>query len=90
MAALERSARLTGFVRAGAGRWAAMGATLLTLAACSSFPPPFSSPPPSPVAVYGPHYCYRTLAQVDCHAVPLAGEANRLMGNYEAPADLGG
>lgn len=28
-------------------------------------------------------FCYRTLAEVDCHAAPLAGEANRLVGFYD-------
>ena len=87
MAKLRQITRLAGALRAGAGRWAALGIVSLPLAACSSLLPSTNSPP---VAVYGPHHCYRTLAQVDCHAAPLAGEANRLMGHHEAPSDLGG
>ena len=26
-----------------------------------------------------PRYCYRTLARVDCHSAPLAGQASRLV-----------
>lgn len=28
-------------------------------------------------------FCYRTLAEVDCHTAPLAGEANRQVGFYD-------
>lgn len=87
MAKLRQIVGLTGPFGANAGRWAVIGSVSMTLAACSSLLPSTS---PGPVAVYGAHHCYRTLAQVDCHAAPLAGEANRLMGHYEAPSDLGG
>lgn len=36
--------------------------------------------------VYGPHYCYRTLGDVDCHLAELPGEAARRVGWYEAPS----
>ena len=75
-------------LRARARRWVAIGIISLPLTACSNLLP--TSPSPQPVAVYGPHHCYRTLAQVDCHATPLAGEANRRMGHYETPSHLGG
>lgn len=29
-------------------------------------------------------YCYRTLAEVDCHAQPLPGEASRQVGFFDA------
>lgn len=28
-------------------------------------------------------FCYRTLAEVDCHTAPLAGELNRRVGFYD-------
>ena len=28
-------------------------------------------------------YCYRTLAEVDCHAEPLPGEASRKVGFFD-------
>ncbi len=88
MAKTRQIVRPGGVLRASARRWVVLGITALPLAACGSLLSPSPSPPP--VAVYGPQHCYRTLAQVDCHAAPLAGEANRLMGHYEAPSDLGG
>ena len=37
------------------------------------------------VDLYGPNFCYRTLAEVDCHEAALPGEEGRLVGHYEAP-----
>jgi hypothetical protein len=31
-------------------------------------------------------YCYRTLAEVDCHAEPLPGEASRKVGFFDQGA----
>lgn len=31
-------------------------------------------------------YCYRTLAEVDCHAQPLPGEASRKVGFFDEAA----
>ena len=36
------------------------------------------------VDLYGPHFCYRTLADVDCHEAALPGEEGRAVGHYEA------
>jgi hypothetical protein len=35
--------------------------------------------------VYAERACYRTLAEVDCHAAPLPGEESRRVGFYDAP-----
>ncbi len=85
MAKWEDSRGLTGLLGTRVARWTAIGASLMVLAACSSLPPAFSPLPP--VAVYGPHYCYRTLAQVDCHDDALTGESDRQMGHYEPAGD---
>lgn len=77
----NKPCRLLGPLRSRVSFWSVMTVGLLALAACGS---------PPPVAVYSPQYCYRTLAQVDCHAEPLAGEAGRRMGHYEAPIGLDG
>ena len=37
------------------------------------------------VDLYGPHFCYRTLAEVDCHEAALPGEEGRAVGHHEAP-----
>lgn len=56
--------------------------TLLTmvalLAACTLEP----GPAPDVAA----RYCYRTLAEVDCHAQPLPGAAGRQVGFFGNPA----
>jgi starvation-inducible outer membrane lipoprotein len=39
---------------------------------------------PDPVMVE--RYCYRTLAEVDCHAQPLPGEASREVGFFDQAA----
>ena len=36
------------------------------------------------VDIYGPQFCYRTLAEVDCHEAALPGEDHRAVGHYEA------
>ena len=36
------------------------------------------------VDLYGPHNCYRTLAEVDCHETALPGEEGRAVGHHEA------
>ena len=38
---------------------------------------------PSAPRVYAARYCYRTLAAVDCHAVPVAGAEGRLVGFHD-------
>lgn len=45
------------------------------LAACTAPAPPLAA-----------RYCYRTLAEVDCHAQPLAGEASRQVGFFDQAA----
>ncbi len=51
---------------------------LLALSACSV---------PQPHYVYAQPACYRTLASVDCHSAPLAGEESRRVGHYQAPVN---
>lgn len=38
-----------------------------------------------PELTYAERYCYRTLAEVDCHRQPLPGEESRRVGFYDAP-----
>ena len=52
------------------------GAVLL-LAGCTA--------EPLPKLTYAERPCYRTLAEVDCHVFPLAGEESRRVGFYDAP-----
>lgn len=40
---------------------------------------------PLPKLTYAERPCYRTLADVDCHAVALPGEESRRVGFYDAP-----
>jgi hypothetical protein len=40
---------------------------------------------PHPTLTYAERPCYRTLAEVDCHAVPLPGEESRRVGFYDPP-----
>lgn len=42
-------------------------------------------PAPLPKLTYAERACYRTLAEVDCHAVALPGEESRRVGFYDAP-----
>lgn len=42
-----------------------------------------------PELAYAERYCYRTLAEVDCHSRPLPGEENRRVGFYDAPVAVG-
>lgn len=49
-------------------------AALLLLAGCAE---------PAPRLVYAERYCYRTLADVDCHARPLPAEESRRVGFYD-------
>ena len=63
------------------------GAGLL-LGACSAFTPGlpgWSAPTPTPRAELAQRYCYRTLAEVDCHAQLLPGEEFRRVGYFDAP-----
>ena len=46
------------------------------LAACAAEPAPRLAA----------RYCYRTLAEVDCHAQPLPGEATRKVGFFDQSA----
>ncbi len=41
--------------------------------------------PATPEVTLAARYCYRTLARVDCHAQPLAAEAARRVGFFDAP-----
>ena len=41
--------------------------------------------PATPEVTLAARYCYRTLAEVDCHAQPLAAEASRRVGFFAAP-----
>ncbi|MEO3430942.1 hypothetical protein AAFN88_18960 [Pelagibius sp. CAU 1746] len=58
---------------------AAAGAALL-LAGCAA--------EPFPALSYAERPCYRTLAEVDCHARPLAGEESRRVGFYDEPTSV--
>jgi hypothetical protein len=40
---------------------------------------------PLPKLTYAERPCYRTLADVDCHAWVLPGEESRRVGFYDAP-----
>jgi len=40
---------------------------------------------PFPTLTYAVRYCYRTMAAVDCHALPLPGEESRRVGFYDRP-----
>lgn len=40
---------------------------------------------PFPTLTYAERHCYRTLAEVDCHALPLPGEESRRVGFYDRP-----
>jgi hypothetical protein len=55
---------------------AAVAVTLPLLAGCAE---------PAPRLIYAERYCYRTLAEVDCHDRPLAGEESRRVGFYDEP-----
>ncbi|MEM7172786.1 MAG: hypothetical protein AAF530_21665 [Pseudomonadota bacterium] len=41
--------------------------------------------PPPPQPVYAEPFCYRTLAEADCHEVPLAGQDDRIVSEYQPP-----
>ena len=41
------------------------------------------------VPQYGPHYCYASLAEPDCHPQPLDEDEARLVGWHEAPSGAG-
>lgn len=59
-----------------AARAVAFAAVMPLLAGCAD---------PFPTLTYAERYCYRTLAEVDCHDRPLAGEENRRVGFYDQP-----
>ena len=40
---------------------------------------------PAPRPPRAPRTCYRTLARVDCHSAPLAGEEPRRVGWFDGP-----
>ena len=64
----------------GCSAAAALAATALPLlAGCAD---------PFPTLTYAERYCYRTLAEVDCHNRPLVGEESRRVGFYDAPVDV--
>lgn len=60
-------------LRAGA---AAVVLAVLPLGGCAE---------PFPTLTYAERHCYRTLAEVDCHADPLSGEESRRVGFYDRP-----
>ncbi len=41
--------------------------------------------PATPEVTLAARYCYQTLAEVDCHAQPLAAEASRRVGFFDRP-----
>ena len=43
---------------------------------------------PLPRLTYAERDCYRTLADVDCHAQALPGEENRRVGFYDEPVTV--
>ncbi len=47
--------------------------------------PPGWARPATPELTLAARHCYRTLAEVDCHAQPLAAEASRRVGFFDAP-----
>lgn len=55
---------------------------LLAVGAVSTGCAPRKSAEQAVVALPPPIYCYRTLAEADCHAYPLAGESYRLIAYY--------
>lgn len=55
------------------------GLMLSTAAACTSTQTVLKEP------AHGPHYCYATLADVDCHVAELKDQSYRKVGHYEAP-----
>ena len=55
-------------------------AFLLLLGACSK------TPAVQEIPTYQAQNCYRTLAEVDCHEQPLAGEAYREVAWYQEPS----
>ena len=59
-----------------AARAFVLGVLLIALAACSG---------PTQRLVYAERFCYRTLAEVDCHAEPLPAEAFREVGWFDQP-----
>ncbi len=69
--------------------FAAMLAAVL-LGACAAGGPsqglaPGWARPATPELALATRHCYRTLARVDCHAQPLAAEASRRVGFFDAP-----
>ncbi len=72
------------------GRLFALVLAAALLGACGAFAPRDCLPEgwyrPAPDVGLATRYCYRTLAEVDCHARPLAGEATRRVGFFDAPA----
>ena len=66
--------------RSSVGRGAMVPALLLVavwLAGCAAGP--------FPKLTYAERFCYRTLAEVDCHNQPLADEESRRVGFYDQP-----
>ncbi|MGF1628723.1 MAG: hypothetical protein ACFCUT_04580 [Kiloniellaceae bacterium] len=59
--------------------WAAPSILILAVLLLAGCAEPF------PKLTYAERYCYRTLADVDCHAAPLAGEESRRVGFYDEP-----
>jgi hypothetical protein len=47
------------------------------MAACAA------EPDPGPAPILTARFCYRTLAEVDCHAQPLFGESTRQIGYFD-------
>jgi hypothetical protein len=59
------------------------------LGACSAFAPRDGLPEgwykPAANVELAARYCYRTLAEVDCHAQALSAEATRRVGFFDRP-----
>ena len=61
------------------------GRGLALAAAATAVPLLMGCAEPPPKLVYAESYCYRTLAEVDCHNWPLPGEEGRRVGFYDEP-----
>ncbi|MEE8500655.1 MAG: hypothetical protein V3S27_08780 [Kiloniellales bacterium] len=71
------------------GRLFALMLAAALLGACGAFAPRDGLPEgwyrPAPDVGLAARYCYRTLAEVDCHAQALTAEANRRVGFFDHP-----
>ncbi len=71
------------------GRFFALMLVAALLGACGAFAPRDGLPEgwykPAPDVELAARYCYRTLAEVDCHAEALTAEATRRVGFFDRP-----